>query len=157
MGSGKSTTSRQIVNEKNGILFSEDEWLATLYPTEITEFKDYLHYSKRLKPLLEKLIVGMLNTGANVVMDFPANTKVQRQWFKKLLDESGASYAFYYLEVDDERCLQQISKRRIEQPDRAAFDTKEMFLELKKYFEPPQVDEGFEIRDAPLVKTNFSR
>ncbi|MCB1148027.1 MAG: AAA family ATPase, partial [Leptospiraceae bacterium] len=35
MGAGKSTLAKQIAEEINGILFSEDDWLAALYPTEI--------------------------------------------------------------------------------------------------------------------------
>ncbi|WP_245912468.1 AAA family ATPase [Brunnivagina elsteri] len=78
MGAGKSTLSRQISQELNAILLSEDDWLSNLYPEEIKNFDDYLKYANRLKPLLKNHLRNILNSGISVVMDFPANTKNQR-------------------------------------------------------------------------------
>ncbi|MFK7865490.1 MAG: AAA family ATPase [Pseudohongiellaceae bacterium] len=144
MGAGKSTASEKVSKDRNGILFSEDHWLATLYPSEIKDVEDYLHYSKRLKPLIETLVRNLLETGTDVVMDFPANTVNQRLWFKQLLEETGAPYKFYFLNVENTRCLSQIAKRRVEQPDRAQFDTPEVFEKVTMHFAPPSEEEGFE-------------
>ena len=57
------------------------------------------------------------------------------------VDAAGA----YYLNVSDDVCLQQIAKRRIEQPERAKFDTPEVFAEVTQYFEEPSEAEGLEI------------
>ncbi len=45
MGAGKSTKSKQLAKEKNAVLLSEDEWLSSLYPNQITSFEDYLKLS----------------------------------------------------------------------------------------------------------------
>ena len=145
MGAGKSTKSKQVAAERNAVLISEDEWLASLYPGQISTFEDYLFYSKRIKPLLESHIQSLLKAGASVVLDFPANTVKQRNWFKQLISTAQCPYEFYYLNISDELCLKQIAKRRIQQPQRAIFDTETMFRQVTKHFEPPQESEGLSI------------
>lgn len=145
MGAGKSTKSKQIAIHRNAVLISEDEWLAKLYPDEISTFDDYLLYSKRLKPFVQTHIENILGTGTNVVMDFPANTKRQREWFKQIISSSGSPYELYYIEASDELCLKQIAQRKVEQPERANFDTETVFNQVNKYFEAPHESEGLKI------------
>ncbi|BAZ40738.1 shikimate kinase [Calothrix sp. NIES-4101] len=145
MGAGKSTLSRKISQELNAILLSEDDWLSTLYPEEIQNFDDYLKYSNRLKPLLKNHIRSILNSGVSVVMDFPANTRNQRAWFKDIFLDEGIPHRLIYLEVDDRICIEQIAKRRESNPERSHFDTEEIFHHVTSFFQPPSTDEGFAI------------
>ncbi|MBU2880781.1 ATP-binding protein [Psychrosphaera sp. B3R10] len=137
MGAGKSTAAVNINNERNGILISEDKWLASLYPDQITTFEDYIRFSGLLKPLLKTHVQNILKTGANVVMDFPANTINQRKWFVSLCVEANAKYELIYLKASNELCLKQIAQRRIEQPSRAKFDTEQVFNHVTTYFDEP--------------------
>jgi predicted kinase len=146
MGAGKSTKSKQISSERNAILISEDEWLASLYPGDISTFDEYLLHSRKLKPLIETHVVGLLRAGASVVMDFPANTKRQREWFKQLITKAESPYELHYLIASDELCLRQIAQRRIERPERAEFDTESVFNEVSKYFEAPDESEELQIQ-----------
>ena len=127
MGAGKSTRSRELSRERNAVLLSEDEWLAAIYPDRIKTLNDYITYSGLLKPQIKKLVQSILSTGTNVVMDFPANTVSQRAWFKSIFSEIQAAHELIYIDQSDETCLKQIAKRRMEQPQRAATDTEEMF------------------------------
>ena len=145
MGAGKSTKSKQVSQERNAVLICEDEWLAKLYPNQITSFDDYLHYSSLMKPLVKSHVMDILKTGASVVMDFPANTVKQRKWFKVLITEAGAPNELIYLNVSNDVCLKQIEKRRLEQPERVIFDTEAMFFEVSKYFQAPDQNEGFNL------------
>jgi len=145
MGSGKSTKSKQVALDRNAVLLSEDEWLSSLYPNRIVSFDDYLKYSALLKPLIKTHVSNILKSGANVVMDFPANTVNQRKWFADLVSTAHAPHELIYLKVSNERCLRQIAQRRIEQPDRANFDTESVFNEVTKYFEEPRQNEGANI------------
>ena len=79
-------------------------------------------------------------------MDFPANTVSQRKWFKTLYTEINALHELIYINISDEICLNQIAQRRGEQPERALFDTEEVFHHVTKFFEEPGEDEGFNIR-----------
>lgn len=143
MGAGKTTKSREISQERNAVLLSEDEWLSSIYPNSINTLEDYIEYSGRLKPQMKKLVQSILASGSNVVMDFPANTIPQREWFKSIFSEIQAPHELIYIDQPNEICLGQIAKRRIEQPQRAATDTEEMFEMVTKYFVAPTPDEGF--------------
>jgi predicted kinase len=146
MGAGKSTQSKVIASEQNAVLLSEDEWLSSLYPQQVSSFDDYLKYSALLRPLIKSHVQNILSTGTNVVMDFPANTKKQRKWFLNLASEIGANHQLIYLNVSDDLCLKQIEKRRTEQPERAAFDTEAVFTHVTKFFEEPSQSEGLNIK-----------
>lgn len=145
MGSGKSTESKKIANESNAVLLSEDEWLATLYPGKISSLNDYIHFSSLLRPQIKKLVQSILMTGTDVVMDFPANTTSQREWFRKIFSEVDAPHRLIFIDVTDAICLKRIEKRRIVQPERATTDTAEMFEQVTKYFVTPTNSEGFNI------------
>jgi len=153
MGAGKSTKSFQIAKERNAVLLSEDEWLESLYPNKIRSLEDYIKYSNKLKPLVKSLVQNMLKVGANVVMDFPANTVSQREWFKSIFSEIDAPHELIYLDVSNKICLKQIAKRRLEHPERASTDTEAMFEQVTKYFVEPSSDEGFNIKKC----TGFHR
>ncbi|GGD14665.1 AAA family ATPase [Pontibacillus salipaludis] len=145
MGAGKSTKSQQLAIDNNAVLLSEDEWLSSLYPDQIATFEDYLKYSAQIKPLVKKHIQNILSVGTDVVMDFPANTQKLRKWFLDLASEVHANHQLIYLNLSNEQCLLQIAQRRNEQPERAAFDTEEVFNHVTKFFEAPVASEGLTI------------
>lgn len=127
MGSGKSTKAREIAQKNNAVLLSEDEWLASVYPNKISSLNDYIEYSNLLKPHIKKLVQSMLSAGTNVVMDFPANTLSQRDWFRSIFSEIEAPHNLIYIDLPNADCLKRIEKRRKEQPERSATDTPDMF------------------------------
>ena len=145
IGAGKTTKSKQLAKEYNAVLLSEDEWLSSLYPQQIATFDDYIELSQRLKPLIKAHVQNILSTNTNVVMDFPANTRLQRKWFKELAEEVAAKPMLVYLNISNEQCLKQIAQRRIEQPERAQFDTEAVFNQVTQYFEVPSDDEGLDL------------
>ena len=145
MGAGKTTKSREIALAKNAVLLSEDEWLESVYPQKIDSLDSYMKYSALLKPQMKKLVQSILNTGTDVVMDFPANTIKQREWFREIFTEIQARHSLIYLDIPNEVCKEQIEKRRAEQPERNGTDTAEMFEMVTKYFMPPTAEEGFNV------------
>jgi len=145
MGAGKSTKAKVIALEKNAVLLCEDEWLAAVYPNAITSLESYVHFSNQLKPQMKKLVQSILSTGTDVVMDFPANTLAQRDWFRRLFLEIEAPHHLLYIDSPDAVCLAHIAQRRLEQPERAKTDTAEMFAQVTQYFVAPTDAEGFHI------------
>ncbi|MFC7367151.1 AAA family ATPase [Vreelandella zhaodongensis] len=145
MGAGKSMLSASIARERGAVLFSEDEWLAALFPGDINNFNDYISYSSRLKPLLRTHVEQILMAGTTVVLDFPGNTRKQRAWFKDIYSQCQIPHELHYVVADDEICLKQLKQRQKEQPERAQFDTEEVFRMVTGYFEPPEESEGFNI------------
>lgn len=154
MGAGKSTLASRIARERCAVLISEDEWLAALFPGEINDFNDYIRYSSRLKPILGPHVEQILVAGTSVVLDLPGNTRKQRSWFKGICSQRDIPHELFYLAVDDEVCLEQLKKRRKEQPQRAKFDTEEVYREVTQYFEPPEESEAFNVK---VVERRFAR
>jgi predicted kinase len=146
MGAGKSTKSQEVALDRNAVLISEDEWLASLYPDRIASFEDYIKFSGQLKPLVKSHVQNILCAGTNVVMDFPANTVSQRKWFKAIVLEIDAPHELIYLNTSEEICLKQIAQRCIEQPERAKFDTEKVFHHVTSFFEEPGTKEGLNIK-----------
>lgn len=151
MGAGKTTQAKRLTLEQDSILLSEDEWLESLYPNTIDSLETYITCSNRLKPQIKKLVQSLLKTGLNVVMDFPANTRKQRDWLKSIYTEIEASHQLIYIDLPDNVCLARIRKRVKEQPERVRTDTAEMFNQVTKHFIPPEKDEEFNIT---LITTN---
>jgi len=145
MGAGKSTKSKQLAMEKHAVLLSEDEWISSLYPNQVSSFEDYLKCSAQLKPLVKKHVQDILNVGTNVVMDFPANNQKLRKWFLDMASEVNANHQLIFLNLNNEQCLRQIAQRRNEQPERAIFDTEAVFLHVTRFFEMPRASEGLNI------------
>ncbi len=145
MGAGKSTKSKQLAIEKQAVLLSEDDWLESLYPNQITSFEDYLKFSAQLKPMVKKHVQNILSVGTDVVMDFPGNTQKQRKWFLDIASEVNANHQLIFLNLNNEQCLRQIAQRRNEQPERATFDTEETFIQVTRFFEAPEASEGLNI------------
>ncbi len=146
MGAGKSTKASELASTTNAVLLTEDEWLSALYPNSISSLDDYIKYSGLLKPQIKKLTQSILLTGVDVILDFPANTIQQRVWLKSVSNEVGAQHELYYLDLSDEKCLQQIAQRRVEQPSRANTDTPKMFKALKPHFQAPSESEELNIK-----------
>ncbi|MBA4316630.1 AAA family ATPase [Limnobacter profundi] len=145
MGAGKSTLARRLADQSNSLLLSEDQWLAALYPDSIHSLNDYVRLSRRLKSVLRSQVVSLLRMGVNVVMDFPGNTRTQRQWFREVIDEAGCPHELVYLDRPDSVCIEQLSKRRELEPERAKFDTERTFYAITAYFQAPEDNEGFKI------------
>ncbi len=145
MGAGKSTESKAISIEKNAVLISEDSWLSVHYPDQIKTFDDYLKFSSMIKPFIKSHVKNILKTGTDVVLDFPANTVNQRRWFKQLCVDIECEHELVFIDLSNDKCLLQIAKRRLEQPERAQFDNEAMFNHVTKFFEAPLDSEELNI------------
>ena len=145
MAAGKSTLAKRLAEERDAALFIEDELLSALFPTEIADLNGYILYSGRLKAALTTPICNLLARGVPVVLDFPGNTKQQREWFRRLIAASGAPHELHYVDVADETCKQQLRKRNATRETDAALQTEETFDLLLPYFTAPEADEGFTV------------
>ena len=146
MGAGKSTFSHAFAEEYGCVLISEDTWLSQLYPDEIHTFDDFLIRHKKLLKVLGPHVTSILRSGASVIMDFPANTVDSRRWFIDTATKAGAEYKAIYIQASDELCLRRIEKRTIEQPERAKFDTPEVFESVNRFFEEPTENEKLTVQ-----------
>ncbi len=131
------------------LLISEDFWLSRLYPEEIQTLEDYLRCSGRLKQAMGPHVEALLRAGQSVVLDFPANTRRQRDWLRSLFVAAGADHRLHYLDLPDAVCKARLQHRNRKgghdfAPSEDDFDL------ITGYFQPPAPEEGFQvIRHGP--------
>ena len=145
MAAGKSTLSREIAERENAVLLVQDEFLDRLYPGEIVDIPGFVKYSTRVKDVLEPHICALLSKSVTVVLDFPGNTRIQRSWFQNLISNSGAEHELHLIDAPDEVCKRQLKLRSKDLPPGTAWTTDAEFDAITAYFEPPSIEEGFNV------------
>ncbi len=145
MAAGKSTLSRQLASEQGAVLLVEDEFLVRLFPNEISDLAAYVKYSSRIRDALAPLIASLLSMGVPVVLDFPGNTRAQRAWFRRLIDESGAEHELHFIDASDARCIRQLAHRSKDLPRGSRWTSEAEFQAVTAYFEAPAEHEGFNV------------
>jgi predicted kinase len=143
-GAGKSTLAATLATDHQAVLIIEDIWLLRHYGPMKT-FDDYRTYSERAKSVVGPLVVDILRLGQNVVLDYPANTRISRLWLRSLFELAGASHVLHYLDTPDDICLQRIDKRNIARPEGSYQLTKADFDYVSAFFEVPEEGEGFKV------------
>jgi len=144
IASGKSTLAKILVAEHAAILLSEDTWLAQLYSGEILSIADYLRCAQRIRGVLGPLVVNLLESGVNVVLDFPANTLANREWLLGLAQAAEVPHRLHYLELDDATCRARLHARNARgDHDFAATDAE--FDLITRHFCVPSEAEGLVI------------
>ena len=144
IASGKSTLAKSLAAEHGAIVLSEDHWLASLYPGEIQAIADYLRCAQRVRSVLGPLVVNLLESGVNVVLDFPANTLANREWLLGLAQTAKVPHRLHYLELDDATCRARLHARNAQgEHDFAATDAE--FDLITRHFSVPSEEEGLVI------------
>jgi len=144
-GAGKTTVASRLAQELGAILISEDIWLKRLYGDEMKVFDDYVRFARRLKTVVGPHAVSLLNTGHSVVLDFQANTRAGRSWFRSVFEQAGAAHVLHYVNASDEVCLAHIEKRNAERPEGSHHLTEEDFAYVTSFFQAPEETEGFNV------------
>ena len=145
MAAGKSTHARELARNKNAVLFVQDEFLDALYPGAIRDIKDFVKCSARVRDALSVHIQDLLSRGTSVVLDFPANTRAQRQWFRELLGDASVEHELHFVDVPNDVCKLQLRQRSEALPAGSPWTTEAEFDAITAYFQAPTEDEGFNV------------
>jgi predicted kinase len=145
MAAGKSTLARQLAARDNAILLSQDVLLDTLFPHLVVNVATYLEYSGRVNAIVAPIVVDILSRDVSVVLDFPANTRNQRAWFREIIDRAGVEHELHYLDTPDDVCKAQLKTRSAHLPPGTKWTTDEDFALIASHFREPAEDEGFNV------------
>jgi len=145
MAAGKTTLAREVANREDAVLLVEDDFLERLFPGEITEIAAYVRCSLSLKSALAPHICALLSKGISVVLDFPANTKNQRAWFRELFERANVPHELHFVDASDALCKRQLRERSKGLPPGSRWTTDEEFAAITTYFQPPSEDEQFSV------------
>ena len=83
---------------------------------------------------------------AGVVLDFQANTRSGRSWFRSLLERASAAHVLHFVNTPDLVCLERIARRNVERPPGSHHLSEEDFIHISSFFQAPEADEGFNVR-----------
>lgn len=145
MAAGKSVHARELARATNAVIFVQDEILDTLYPGDIRDIQDFVKYSARVRNALSRHVTELLSRGISVVLDFPGNTKLQRQWFRELFERAGVEHELHFIDAPDELCKRQLMHRSAPLPAGAPWTSDAEFDAITAYFQAPTDDEGFNV------------
>jgi predicted kinase len=148
MAAGKSTLARELTAQhEDAVLLVQDDLLEALYPGEFVDFDAFAKYSNRLRATLAPHVVSLLSLGLTVVLDFPANTKRAREWFRGMCESAGAVHELHFIVASDDLCKAQLRQRSLDLKlaPGTKWTTDEDFDEVTSYFEPPAAVEGFNV------------
>ncbi|MDR7272952.1 putative kinase [Pelomonas saccharophila] len=143
MAAGKSTLSRELATRHDAVLLVQDDWLEKLFPGEILSIPDFVRCSTRLRDALAPHVRALLSRGLPVVLDFPANTRSQRAWFRELFEQADVAHELHFIDAPDDLCKRQLRQRSQGLPEGAPWTTEAEFDAITAYFQPPDDDEGF--------------
>ena len=145
MAAGKSTLARELAEQEDAVLLVQDEVLDHLFPVEITDIAGFVKCSSRLQSALAPHICALLAKGFSVVLDFPANTKTQRAWFRELFERADARHELHYVDASDALCKRQLEERSKDLAAGTPWTTDAEFEAITVYFQPPSEEERFNV------------
>jgi predicted kinase len=145
MAAGKSTLARNLAVQENAVLLVQDDFLNALFPSEITSIPGFVKCSSRLKNALTPHVCALLSKGISVVLDFPGNTKVQRAWFRELIERANVEHELHFVDASDALCKSQLRERSTGLPAGTPWTRDADFEAITAYFQPPSEDENFNV------------
>ena len=145
MATGKSTLARDLAVRENAVLLVQDDFLNALFPGEITDIPGFVKCSSRLKNALTPHVCALLSKGISVVLDFPGNTKVQRAWFRELIERADVEHELHFVDASDALCKSQLRERSRGLPAGTPWTREADFEAITEYFQPPTEDENFNV------------
>lgn len=145
LAAGKSTLSKELAEREDAVLLVQDEFLERLFPGEIVDIAAFVKYSTRVQSALAPHICSLLSKGVSVVLDFPGNTRKQRAWFRHLCESADAGHELHFIVASDDLCKRQLKDRSKGLPVGTKWTTDADFDEITAYFEPPAIEEHFNV------------
>ncbi len=140
IGSGKTTYSKKLAEEKSAFRFSIDEWMIPLYG-EHMERDVFNERLSTLQGLFKASALQMLDLSVPVIFDFGFWTKADRSSMINWAEKYGLDYELIYLDVSFEECSQRAMKRNVALEQKSYNMTPEMLNLFWSWFEIPN-DEG---------------
>jgi predicted kinase len=146
-GAGKTTLARELGAREAGVVFCEDEWLATLAAEPIASLPQFLAASGRVRRVIAPLATRLLELGVSVVFDFAGNTPAHRAWAKAIALAARADHLLHVLDVPADECRRRLHARNATRPAGLYFGDvgDELFDAVVRHISPPRADEDLRI------------
>ena len=144
-GAGKTHLAQHLAATLNGLRFSIDDWMTTLFwmdSPEPIQFDWTMERIGRCEAMIWSQAEDAIALNCPAILDLGFTTKAHRAAFGKRADEAGYRLALHFCDVPVSERWHRVEKRNAErgmtyamQVDRAMFD----FMEAR--WEAPEADE----------------
>ena len=137
---GKSTYARKLRAERNAVILSIDEMTLSLFPEGAGEMHDV--YALRAERYLLELSLQVLDTGADVILDWGLWTREQRERLRRFYRERGVKSEIHYLRIPRAEWERRIRQRNSRQDGSAYFVDEGLIRKGEGLFEEPAPEEA---------------
>ena len=138
-GSGKTTYAKKIVDEQGALSLSIDDEMIKRYgvagidyPTEKRN-----EYKTSVMEIIKSKIVEDIRNGQSVVLDFGVRKKMDREYFRDLVESNGAEMQLIYLKASRALLLERLNRRADIEKGNNFIVTPDMLDERIAIFEEP--------------------
>ena len=107
--SGKSYYSNKLKEKEKAVILSCDEMTSILFDNNLGDKHDEM--SKRIKDYLLKKAVDILNSGANVILDWGFWSKRDRNYINEYFKSKSIVCDWHYIDIDDNSWQKNIDER----------------------------------------------
>ena len=145
---GKSTYARRLKAERNAVILSLDEITLTLFPEGAGKQHDI--YALRAEQYLLALSLQIVQSGADVILDWGLWTREQRNRLRAFYRSHEVENEIHYLRISRPEWERRIRKRNAGQPgDLSSYYVDEGLLrKAEQLFQEPSEEETDVIVDA---------
>ncbi|WP_300283011.1 AAA family ATPase [Peptacetobacter sp.] len=151
-GSGKTTYAKQ--KEKEGFIrLSIDEEMWNKYGQRGVDYpySEYDELSEKVELSLQNRLLELISKNKNIVLDFSFWNRDDRNFYKKIITESGAKVKLIYLKANKDLLKKRLAKRNLNLNANSPFIISDKIL--NDYFDGFQepIDEG----ETVIIQNEF--
>jgi len=147
-GAGKTTYAAALAGRVRGVLFSIDQWMATLYLPDRPDPMSLdwaIERTARCELQIWTVVDQLVARGLDVILDVGLSRREHRDRFRQRALEIGAECKLHYLDVDLETRRARVRERNVTRAGSYSLEvTDAMFDWMEQWFEAPSDDELYE-------------
>ncbi|WP_420644219.1 alpha/beta fold hydrolase [Candidatus Leptofilum sp.] len=147
--SGKTALAKELEQSHNAVRFTLDEWMIAITDLTIDD-EEYGVMIAKLKEMFWQTAVAILQQGVDVILDWSLWNPERRQKWISRVNELGANYTLYYLNIPPVVIRQRIEARNNDLPRGAhwlSVDDLDRFLTI---YQPPTAEENLNVVEMHL-------
>jgi len=154
-GAGKSTYSKKLANDLDGIHLSIDNWMWKLYGDDLPKSMSLTWIMERVERCekhIWELSKDISNRNCDVILDLGFTKRQKRRLFLQLAEECGREVQLYYVSAEHSIRRKRVLDRNEKKGETFSFEvTPGMFDFMEGEFDKPTESE---LRDAIVIDTN---
>ena len=153
-GAGKSTYSKQLSKQLNGVILSIDDWMWQLYGADLPKpmnVKWIMERVDRCEKLIWTTTKKIAASGSEVILDLAFTKKEKRDLFQNLAKEQNLPTQLHYINAPHAIRRKRVLERNLDKGDTFSFEvTPGMFDFMETQFEKAT---AIELNQAIVTET----